>query len=134
VFGNIPLPATLTTGLMLPVTRILVAVGIGAAAGMIAGRQTGEKVAVGALVVTSYSIIKNFLVTNVPQIQLARFTPANQRLRGVGYVGPARIGRIPKQQVPGVFGHTMGAMLPNSRTMNNPTGRVAPTMGRFLTR
>lgn len=122
VFGNIPLPATLTTGLMLPVTRILVAVGIGAAAGMIAGKATGEKVAVGALVVTSYSIIKNFLVTNVPQITLARFTPPGQRLRGLGYVGPARVSG------------GMGAMLPNARSLNNPKGRVSPTMGRFLTR
>jgi hypothetical protein len=128
VFGNIPLPATLTTGLMLPVTRILVAVGIGAAAGMIAGKATGEKVAVGALVVTSYSIIKNFLVTNVPQITLARFTPAASRLHGIGYVGPARGSQVP----PAMRVNGIGAMLPNARSMNNPKGKMAPTMGRFI--
>ena len=127
VFGNIPLPATLTTGLMLPVTRILVAVGIGAAAGMVAGKETGEKVAVGALVVTSYSIIKNFLVTNVPQLTLARFTPPNQRLHGIGYIGPARVARIPYNR-----SGQMGAMLPNAGTLNNPKSRTSPTMGRFI--
>ena len=120
IFGTVPLPPSLTTGIMLPITRIGMAIGVGMLAGAVAGRATGEKVAVGALVVTSYSIIKGFLVTNVPGITLAgvgRFTPGNPgRLRGLGYNGPARI----------------SAMGPATGTQMG-SGRVSPTMGRFVT-
>lgn len=122
IFGNIPLPATLTTGIMLPVTRIGAAIGVGVLAGMIAGKATGEKVAVGALVVTSYSIIKNFLTTNVPSLTLARFVPASQRLAGLGYVGPAKVsgnmGRVPR--------------MPVTRTPHGGHGFAPPTMGRII--
>jgi hypothetical protein len=123
IFGNIPLPPTLTTGIMLPVTRIGAAIGVGVLAGMIAGKATGEKVAVGALVVTSYSIIKNFLTTNVPSLTLARFVPSQHRLSGLGYVGPARIpggglNRMPRMAVTG--------------TPHGGHGYAPPTMGRII--
>jgi len=120
IFGNIPLPPTLTTGIMLPVSRLGAAIAVGAVGGMIAGRATGEKIMLGALVVTSYSIIKNFLVTNVPSLTLAgmpmgRFVRGPVRLRGLGYASPAR--------VPG-----MGRI----RSLPTPQMGVNATMGRFV--
>lgn len=115
IFGNIPLPATMTTGMMLPVTRLAAAIGVGALAGMALGRATGEKVAVGALVVTSYSIIKNFIQTNVPSLTLARFVPAGN-LRGLpgngmGYISPARPMARMQAQIAGPMNNPLGSHL-----------------------
>jgi hypothetical protein len=79
---------------------------------MIAGKNTGQKVMLGALVVTSYSVIKNFLQTNVPSITLARFVPAGQRLRGIGYLNPGR-----PVNMPGMLANT-----PSMGPILNPNG------------
>lgn len=115
IVGNVPLPTTLTTGIMLPITRIGLAIGVGWAASAIAGPDTGQKVMVGALVVTSYSIIKNFLMTNVPGVTLARFVP-RQNMAGLAYANPGRA-LLPPQAMPV---RRIAAGTPG--VINNPSG------------
>jgi hypothetical protein len=64
--GLLPLPATLKVGPMAPVVKVAGAIGLGMAVGKVAGKRTGDRVAVGALTVTLYNIGKGFLRGRIP--------------------------------------------------------------------
>lgn len=85
-WGSLPLPATLTTGTLAPVTRIAGAIGIGVVVGMVAGRRNGALAGAGALTVTMYDLIKPYVASAFPQVPgLGYWSPARQHLGS--YVG-----------------------------------------------
>lgn len=70
--GYLPLPVTLKTGMMRPVVKGGVAVGLGLLAGMLTkNKQLGAKVMAGALTVVAYSEVKTFLQTSMPALPLS---------------------------------------------------------------
>ena len=69
--GYLPLPDTVKTGMMRPITRGGVAIGLGIIAGMLTSKATGAKVMAGALTVVVYSEVKAYLQTNMPKLPLS---------------------------------------------------------------
>jgi hypothetical protein len=61
LWGYLPIPASFKTGPLAPVARIVGAVGVGMAAGMIGGKKFGREAMVGALTVTVTDLGKGFL-------------------------------------------------------------------------
>lgn len=57
----LPIPAALQSGVLNILTRAAVAVGVGYAAGAVAGKQLGKEVAAGGLIVVAYSGLKQAL-------------------------------------------------------------------------
>jgi hypothetical protein len=66
LWGYLPLPASLMTGALAPVTRIAGAVGIGLLVGMVAGEDFGEEALSGAVTVTLYDLFKSNLQSVLP--------------------------------------------------------------------
>lgn len=85
----LPLPAALKEGPAAYATRIGLSIALGYAAGMIGGRQFGEQVAGGALVVTMADLAKGYLQTVVPApVPTPAPAPAADQGSGTGaYVG-----------------------------------------------
>lgn len=77
-YASLPLPASLTTGTLAPVTRIAGAIAIGVAVGAVMGRRNGALAGAGALTVTMYDIIKPLVASSFPSVP------------GLGYWNPAR--------------------------------------------
>mgnify|MGYP001566405584 CR=1 FL=1 len=69
--GYLPLPDTVKTGIMRPITKGGVAIGLGIIAGMLTSKATGAKVMAGALTVVVYSELKAFLQTQMPKLPLS---------------------------------------------------------------
>ena len=100
------LPPQLQSGPLTPVVRIAGAVGLGVVAGMVAGSRIGRNVAMGALTVTAYDIIKGYMAASMPAPvptpaqsslppsagvsgyapRLAGYAPSD----GLGWINPAR--------------------------------------------
>lgn len=97
LFGQIgaQLPASLQTGVMVPVTRIGAALAVGWGLGKVAGKSFGNDVAAGAITVTLYDIIKSYVQTNMPSIPLARYAGPGPRLNRYAGPGPRMLGRRP---------------------------------------
>lgn len=64
--GLVPLPAALTTGMMGPVVKVAGAVGLGMLGSKLLGRKRGNELAVGALTVNLYQIVRPLLAGKVP--------------------------------------------------------------------
>jgi hypothetical protein len=88
--GNLPLPASMKQGTMLPIVRIGGALLIGGIAGMVINPKVGEEVAAGGVIVTLYSLIKNFMTKNMPNVTMARYVPMHGMGRGVRGMGNIR--------------------------------------------
>jgi hypothetical protein len=61
-------PAILTTGALVPATRIALAIAIGYAGRMIGGKRFGDEVMNGAIIVTLYDVLKGYAVAAEPSI------------------------------------------------------------------
>ncbi len=85
----VPLPAQFQSGLWKNVTRIVGAVGLGVVAGMVVGRQKGQQVALGALTVASYTIIRDLVKENFPQLNLSGAESYDYSDLRIGYTNPA---------------------------------------------
>lgn len=72
LMGVLPLPEALKTPAIKPIVRLAGAVGIGALAGMVTTRKTGEQIAAGAVTVVLYDIIKGFVQRTMPTIPLGQ--------------------------------------------------------------
>lgn len=70
LLGFVPLPAMLKTGAGNTLARIGGAVGIGMLAGMVTNKRMGEQVGAGALTVVLYDVLKGFIKTSFPTLQL----------------------------------------------------------------
>jgi hypothetical protein len=84
VFRMVPLPgalAQLKTGFLAPVTKIAVAVGVGALATAVGGRSLGRHMTSGALVMIAYDFWRAMLARFVPQA-------AGEYISGLGYQNP----------------------------------------------
>jgi hypothetical protein len=79
-FGSY-LPASMQTGLPNAAVKLAAAVGIGIAAGAVAGKRVGEQAMAGAVVVTLYSVIKQQVMAAMPTLPLHGYN--------MGWVSPA---------------------------------------------
>jgi hypothetical protein len=79
LWGYLPIPDGLKTGVLAPVARLAAAVAVGYFAGMLGGKRFAQEVTVGAITVTAYDLFKGFLQTNVPGLTLSE----------MGYLSPA---------------------------------------------
>ena len=61
-------PAILTSGPLVPVTRIALAIAIGYAGRMVGGKKFGDEVMNGAIIVTLYDVLKGYAVAAEPSI------------------------------------------------------------------
>lgn len=96
-FGPSILPASFLSGSFYPVTKIAAAVGIGMLAGMVAGRSVGNQVTAGALVVTGYDLLKQYVAPSLGLSGMNRYVGQGQlgrymgpRPASLGYLSPAR--------------------------------------------
>jgi hypothetical protein len=89
---HIPLPASLQTGPMAPIVRIVGAVAIGYAVGMVAGRKFSQEATAGALTVSIYDIAKGYIAdqaaASAPPASPSPGTSAY--VDGLGYYSAAR--------------------------------------------
>lgn len=85
----IPLPAQFQTGMWRNLARIVGAVGLGVVAGMVVGRQKGQQVALGALTVASYTIIRDVVKDKFPQLNLSGAESYDYSDLRIGYINPA---------------------------------------------
>jgi hypothetical protein len=90
-WGYLPIPASLQTGPLAPVTRIAAILGMGYAAKFIAGETYAQEFTVGGLTVTMYDLAKTWMQANAPNL-LAPSAAAPAATTGmyVGYYNPAR--------------------------------------------
>lgn len=78
------LPATLTSGPFVPLTKIAGAVALGMLAGMVTkDRGTAEHVTAGAITVVAYQWIRDMAKSQFPTLPLSEY------VSGMGYAGPA---------------------------------------------
>lgn len=112
----VPLPAQFQTGIWRNVARIVGAVGLGVVAGMVVGRQKGSQVALGALTVVSYSIVRDVVKEKFPQLNLSGAETYDYSDLRIGYINPAAM----------VTGSGVGAYM-NSPVPNSGVGAY---MGR----
>jgi len=149
--GNL-VPASLkTSAISLGLVRLGGALLVGMAAGMATGDDAfGEEAAAGAITVTVYQMIKNYLTTNYPNVKLARYVPVGRYLgrargrRRLGFVrrnrrlGAVRRRRmmlkglgVRRQGVPRLNGVTRMRV---PRTGAGRLGYIGParTLGRYM--
>ena len=104
VLRFLPLPAILITGRAMYLTRAAVALGVGMAAGQVAGGKLGVRMAEGALTVVAVDVIRDLLMTTAG-INLGYYSPArtvgsrpmangagngaSMRMAGIGRAGSA---------------------------------------------
>lgn len=104
----LPLPASMQSGITAQAVQFGGALALGVAAGAVAGKRIGMAVAMGGMVVVSYSMIANLMSgalgtgaagtgggtyggTNTVGRFVPPGTPRNFRMGRMGYQGPARI-------------------------------------------
>lgn len=85
-WARLPIPDMLKTGAMAPIARIGLAVGVGYAVGMVAGKSYGRQATNGAVLVTLYDLAKNYIAPSVP----ATAPAVSAYVRGLGWTGPAQ--------------------------------------------
>lgn len=150
--GNLTfIPANWKQGNLLPVTQIGLSLGIGMIGSAIGLGEYGEQMAAGGIIVSLYTLAKNYVRQNFPQLQMARYVPMNRYLaavpmrrgRRMGFImRRRRLGNIPPNfsprtimrgaQIPGING------MPNVNRMRALRGQgmgyigPARTMGRYL--
>ena len=95
----LPLPAMLTTGRVMYLTRAAVAIALGMVASKVAGGKIGVKMAEGALIVVAVDVIRDLLMSTAG-INLGYYSPARvvgSRMAGIGNGGLMRgVGRTGK--------------------------------------
>lgn len=69
-WGMLPLPASLTTGTLAPITRVAGAVAVGVVVGMIFGKRWGAWATVGSVTVTLADLFKSSIAANFPALHL----------------------------------------------------------------
>jgi hypothetical protein len=92
-WGYVPIPDSLKTGPLAPVTRIAAAVAIGMLVRAALGKKFGNEAMAGALTVTVFDIAKGYLKnnTNLPLSYYGGRVPAlSYNSRGLGYYAPDR--------------------------------------------
>lgn len=150
--GNLPIPASLKQSAMtLAMVRIGGALLVGMAVGAISGDDAmGEEAAAGAMTVTAYQLIKNYIATNYPNLKLARYVPVGRylgrrrirrlgrRVRGLGAIRQKRRRMMLKglvrrrAGVPRLGGRVTKFRMP--RTGGGRLGYIGParTLGRYV--
>jgi hypothetical protein len=90
-WGYLPIPASLQTGPLAPVTRIGAILAMGYAAKFVAGETYAQEFTVGGLTVTMYDLAKTWMQANAPNL-LAPSAAAPAATTGmyVSYYNPAR--------------------------------------------
>lgn len=113
----IPLPAQFQTPMYKNIARVLGAIALGAVGTAILGRSKGAQVALGALTVVSYTVLRDVVATNFPQITLSGAEQYDYSDLRLGYVSPA----------PMLQGQRVGAYM-NSGIV--PAAGIGAYMGR----
>lgn len=104
LFGLLPLPANLTTGMLRPVVRLAGAYAVGKGVGMVTNKRTGDLMMAGAVTVIAYDILKSVVRNFAPNLTLSEYVGYNQ----LGYIGA---------------GQSVGTM---------DSGRVAMPVGEYV--
>ena len=117
----VPLPATMQTPMAKNIARIIGAIALGALGTAFLGRQKGAQVALGALTVVSYNVLREFAVQQFPTLTLSGITQGdysdlNLAGRRLGYINPAPM-------LTSGMGAYMGAGLPPVPGMGAYMGR-----------
>lgn len=71
ILGYVPLPAALQTGVFKPIVRLVGAGLLGLVASKVANRETGERVAAGAVTVVLYDLFKGVVSQAAPNLPLS---------------------------------------------------------------
>lgn len=74
VLGMIPLPDSLKTPTVRPFIRLAGAVGLGMLASSFLDKSKGEAIAAGAITVTLYDVLKGFVATQMPTLNLSGYS------------------------------------------------------------
>lgn len=83
VYAKLPIPASMQTGTLAPVTKAAVTVGLGMLAGKVLSKPMAHSAVVGALTVQLHAILKNMAAG----VGIAGYTDIN----GIEYYSPAEI-------------------------------------------
>lgn len=132
VMASVPMPAHFKVGPFVPVVKIAAALLIGMAVGAVSTREAGEEAAAGGVIVTLYGLARNFMLTRLPSVPLARYVPMN----GMGWQGRGMRRYVPMAALPrngGKPNGNLGYMNP-ARIAN---GNALPSRGQarfFATR
>lgn len=121
------LPTMLTTGPILPLTKIAAAVGLGVLAqGVTKDRNIGEHVMAGAITVVAYQWIRDMAKAQFPTLPLSEY------VSGMGYAGPALA--FPDRQPLGVYVGTTAPWNPSvaARVQGGTTRVVTPPGARGM--
>lgn len=112
VFGMLPLPDTLKTGLGGTATKMALALGMGMAGKKILGRAA-VKMAEGAMTVAAYDAMKMYLPASMGG------EAPSEAVAGLGYYGPA------------INAGTLPGIMPNT-SMQNSMGEYVSGMGEYV--
>lgn len=85
----VPLPAQFQTPLWRNVARIVGAIGLGYAASFVIGREKAKQVTLGALTVASYTVVRDLVTQNFPQIGLSGAETYDMSDLRMGYISPS---------------------------------------------
>ena len=70
-FGALPIPANFKTGPLGSLTKIAGALVLGKVAGNVVNKRFGEQATVGAVTILGYSMLKNIITQNMPQLPMS---------------------------------------------------------------
>lgn len=115
----VPLPAQFQTPLWKNVARIVGAFGLGYVATFALGREKARQVTLGALTVASYTVIRDLVSQNFPQLGLSGAESYDMSDLRMGYLSPAPMLTSARQ-------NGMGAYM--SSSMSTP----APAFGAYM--
>lgn len=85
----VPLPEQFQTPLWKNVARIVGAFGLGFAASYVIGKEKAKQVTLGALTVASYTVIRDLVAQNFPQLGLSGAETYDMSDLRMGYINPA---------------------------------------------
>lgn len=85
----VPLPAQFQTPMYKNIARIAGAFALGYVSSFVLGREKAKQVTLGALTVASYTVVRDLVATNFPQIGLSGTESYDMSDLRLGYVSPA---------------------------------------------
>jgi hypothetical protein len=92
LYGVLPLPANLKTGVLGSLAKVVVAIGGGMVVGKFLGKKMGTAFALGGVVTQAYGFVKPQLQAMIPGLPMGEYLSemVDPYSAGMGYVAPAR--------------------------------------------
>lgn len=113
IWGYVPVPINWKTGQFRHLVKGVGAIGMGMVAEMVVSKGQANKMVHGAMTVTLHDAIKEFIVANVPQVQLGYYSPAmttNGMGMYMGHVGSDRLAGVGSDRLSGMDAYIGGSM------------------------